>query len=1029
MFWVIGGLFLAGLAVSSTLLYLRWVGVPDFAKDRIVQALRQRGIVAGFDRLHLRGLTLEAENVQLAPLDPGANWKGAAGRAVARFDRETLRTGGLLPKTVAIERAHFAWHPSPPTNSSAPKLVIGDAALELRLLQRDHWELTRLDARLFNLRVHATASVTNASAARAWAIRPRKDEPSARRPRRLNELLARLADLRLSPESKLDLRLTGDGRDPGSFHAQLDLQIPEAAWRGSTLESAHVEAGAAPNPDVPGTLRAWLNAHAGSGSAARSRFQGASLVSRGTGSLADRSVHGMRWDLRLPHLALPFAAVDQLSAAGSTIPLAGNPGQALTELVVNAGAIRSSHGQAHRAQLRAEVQHAQSPSNAWQAHWQLGVPTLQTPQGELSGVEFSGNLRPGFPFARWQPVDETWSFLSPAEPFELDWQGSVQSLKSPRLQAEALAVAGWWRAPELGLERLSASLYDGQLQASAWVNAATRELTSDAWLDFDVHRISPLLTPLSRKWLSQFAWQTPPSVSARARMRLPAWTGAGPRWREEVMPTIELDGEFAGTAGSFRDVPVSYAKSHFTLSNLTWRLPDLFVQRANDKAMLGYEGHMGTHAYHWRVNAAVNPSALKPLLTEPGARRAVDQFAFTDPPSFQGEVWGHWRDRDSVRFTGAVRAANFIFRGERCDQLTGFLSLSNALLRFADVTVKRGVEHISVTSGAYDITNRVVNLTNALSTMNPDLVTRVIGPKVHAAFLPYHFPSPPTVRVNGRVPVARTEDADVRFEVAGEAFRYWKLHAERIRGDVRWRGDTVSITNLQSDFCGGELRWHGDFDFSRKRGAQFSFEGKFRQADLHCLMEDLGKKTNNLQGFLDADFTITHADSRDWRSWDGFGRVRLRDGFLWDIPIFGFFSPVLNSVVPGLGNSPISAGDATFTIKRSVLRSSDLELMSPALRLAYTGSVDFEGNLDARMQAEILRDAWGVGKAVSLALWPISKVFEYRLTGNVAQPETEPVYLPKFLLWPLNPFRSIQRLFSPPQPRPAPPTGAGLFGE
>ena len=39
--------------------------------------------------------------------------------------------------------------------------------------------------------------------------------------------------------------------------------------------------------------------------------------------------------------------------------------------------------------------------------------------------------------------------------------------------------------------------------------------------------------------------------------------------------------------------------------------------------------------------------------------------------------------------------------------------------------------------------------------------------------------------------------------------------------------------------------------------------------------------------------TITRANSDDWRSWQGAGRARLRDGFLWDIPIFGFFSPML----------------------------------------------------------------------------------------------------------------------------------------
>jgi hypothetical protein len=202
----------------------------------------------------------------------------------------------------------------------------------------------------------------------------------------------------------------------------------------------------------------------------------------------------------------------------------------------------------------------------------------------------------------------------------------------------------------------------------------------------------------------------------------------------------------------------------------------------------------------------------------------------------------------------------------------------------------------------------------------------------------------------------------------------------------------------------------GEFNFSVPRGATFHFQASVRHADLQRLMRDLDTQPRKVEGTLYGTIAVTSASSRDWRSWQGSGRARLKDGFLWDIPIFGFFSPVLDKVVPGLGNSPVSAGSATFEIEDSVLRTADLELKSPALRLLYSGQVDYQGRVKARMQAEILRDAWGVGRAVSLALWPLSKAFEYRISGTVQNPRSEPVYIPRILLWPFHPIRTIRRV-------------------
>ncbi len=42
----------------------------------------------------------------------------------------------------------------------------------------------------------------------------------------------------------------------------------------------------------------------------------------------------------------------------------------------------------------------------------------------------------------------------------------------------------------------------------------------------------------------------------------------------------------------------------------------------------------------------------------------------------------------------------------------------------------------------------------------------------------------------------------------------------------------------------------------------------------------------------------------------------------------------------------------------------------------------------------------------------MSKLFEYNITGTLSEPKSEPVYIiPKLILMPLHPFRTLEGLF------------------
>src|SRR6185436_7277597 len=97
-----------------------------------------------------------------------------------------------------------------------------------------------------------------------------------------------------------------------------------------------------------------------------------------------------------------------------------------------------------------------------------------------------------------------------------------------------------------------------------------------------------------------------------------------------------------------------------------------------------------------------------------------------------------------------------------------------------------------------------------------------------------------------------------------------------------------------------------------------------------------------VEGLFSGELRVTSADTHNWNSWQGYGQAQLTNGLLWNIPVFGVFSPVLNAFVPGLGNSRARHATATYHITNSVIHSDDLVIRGGALRMNYEGSVDFD---------------------------------------------------------------------------------------
>ena len=315
-----------------------------------------------------------------------------------------------------------------------------------------------------------------------------------------------------------------------------------------------------------------------------------------------------------------------------------------------------------------------------------------------------------------------------------------------------------------------------------------------------------------------------------------------------------------------------------------------------------------------------------------------------------------------------------------------------------------------------DFNSQTLELTNGYGTIEPMVVAHVIGPNVTRVLEPYVFTRPPTARAYGRIPMHGDELADLHFDIFGGPFQWWKFNLPRVAGHVHWQGKHVQLSNVSADLYGGDANGFAAFDFRPEAGPDLQFSVSITNVNLQELIVAVSAQTNQLEGQLSGMLAITRGNGSDTGSLFGYGNLEVRDGLIWNIPLFGVFSPVLDSIVPGLGSSRAGAAAASFIITNGIVRSDDLEIDAVTVRLLYRGTVTLGGELNARVEAELLRDLWVVGSFFATALSPATKMFEYKVTGTLALPKAEPLYFIPKIFHPIrsifHPVRSLREIWS-----------------
>ncbi len=388
--------------------------------------------------------------------------------------------------------------------------------------------------------------------------------------------------------------------------------------------------------------------------------------------------------------------------------------------------------------------------------------------------------------------------------------------------------------------------------------------------------------------------------------------------------------------------------------------------------------------FRLNLDSTLVPSAFEPLLPEK-SRPFLRAWGWQRSPNIHLSLRGTSRDPKSWRGEGTLALGRTRFRGI-------WMNSANASLRFGDGIV--AVEDFRVTreegtgtgSVAYDAAKREIRLTNVETTLKPSDAIMWIEPRFWEHVVPYRFHRTPHVKANGVVQFGPGKQTHLQIDVdapSGMDYTFLDkvLPFDRIAGQLLFTDDRLQILGLKGKLFSGDVAGGADISLA-KNDRHYSAKLEVEGADFPTLT-DLYFKYKTSEGDLSGRFDFTGVGS-DARFLKGTGSVKVTDGNVFAIPIFGPLSELVSKMFAGAGYSVAHEASAPFSIKEGVIHTDKLRVSGKLFAMVGHGDVDF---LQNKLDFDIRIDATGPGALLT----PLYQLFEYHGGGTL----TKPIWRPK----------------------------------
>jgi hypothetical protein len=426
--------------------------------------------------------------------------------------------------------------------------------------------------------------------------------------------------------------------------------------------------------------------------------------------------------------------------------------------------------------------------------------------------------------------------------------------------------------------------------------------------------------------------------------------------------------------------------------------------RANLQGSLTMD--LAARLYRASVNWNGDPLAIESFLTALGRPGALDYIRLFKPgarlPSGDAEMEGCYGDDwlFSLAFSGAARDCRY--RGVEIRQLFMNLQFSTGAekpteLAFDPVVLIRQ-DGLAAGGFSVDFTNGDVRF-DGYSTCPPGVLVRLVAPDVAERLAAVRVEGPVRIHAGGTANARdRTRNAVTLF-MEGQKLGMNRFLVDRLAFTARLTGTSCEIHDVAGEVYGGSFTgmvdlvtaWSPDGQLEQ---AQFAAQGGCQNTDGRMLAVALGSKTpDRYEGKLAVAGRVSGMlGAEDWKGLSGAGTVRVSQGRLFRLPVFGPLSDFLSRLVPGLDpRASLTDGTADWRLEDGRVKSESILVGGDKVSLSGRGSYALTNSLNYDIQLKLMNTDSLLGLAVRAITMPVSKLFELRLRGTPQAPHWYPV--------------------------------------
>jgi hypothetical protein len=546
---------------------------------------------------------------------------------------------------------------------------------------------------------------------------------------------------------------------------------------------------------------------------------------------------------------------------------------------------------------------------------------------------------------------------------EATLQGSL--LKRKSYEMRDFIVAAEWNDQTLNVTRCEWNDRLGGLAASANWSRQTNEGNFELRSSLDLKTLleaADLPEPLG-----DVTFDVPPVIDVSGSAN---FAGSQPR--------IKLIGHVTADKIAYKKLPLSDCRAEFSWDGERTWIRDIHVRHQN--GALTAEVFEAPAEFRLNVNGPVAIGALRPFVS-PEIQEFLGEWEFTKEPIIQLAIRGKDRKPENWQGDGSVSLDRTRFRGQWMKSATSKIHFANGAVTYEDFHVTRD-EGIGSGTFVYDFAKQEVRVSNVKANVRPAEAAWWVDPDLPKTVLPYKFRQPPTITANGvyqmhngkgtRLEINVDAPGGMDYVFIGKTLPFHKIDAKLL-----FTTDRLQILELHGGLLAGNLR--GTADISLAHNDQ-RYRAKLTVDAMDFpRLTDLYWNYKTAHGQLSGTYDFAGVGGNA-RLMQGSGKVKVTNGDVFSIPVFGPLSGLLGAVIPGFGYSVAREATADFNIKAGTIHTDNLEVAGRLFSMVGSGDIHF---LDDKLDFDVRVDPKGPG----ILLTPVYKLFEYKGEGSLKKPD------------------------------------------